>query len=114
MAVDTRIELGTVEPELGRMVLQVGRRKTAGVGEKHVVVRPEFSLIGRTHCSLGGRPGIGMVRQRVVPVYEADAIAVCGKHLLDGWVGTLAVRALEIGELDNLHRRVCRSARRAV
>src|SRR5262245_53145109 len=55
-----------------------------------------------------------MIAEGEVTIYEAHAIAVGFEDLHHGRVGSLAIRGLEVRELDNLDRRVRRTLHRAL
>ena len=58
--------------------------------------------------------GVGMEGERLVLPHQPDLAAVPGHHLLQRLLGAAAVRALEVGELDDGDRRVLRTLRRRV
>ena len=76
------LKLGGVQPELGRMLLQVLVADSfLGICEQAVVVLPELALLVRACRGLGRGPRVRVVRQRVVTVGETDAVAVGVQHL---------------------------------
>ena len=91
-------------------VLELGLRV-----EELVVRGPERAvalLRARRACQLRRRQRAWMERQRRVLPHEADAVAVFGTETLERRLHLLAVRALEVAELDDGHERRDRAAHR--
>ena len=81
---------------------QQARRQSAGdvvatVGAVSITLaQVDDKALEQPVSSFGSGPRVRVTRQWIVPVDEMDAVPVRAQHLLDGWVGALAVRALKI------------------
>ena len=111
VVVDARIELGGIEPELRRVLLQVGFRVRADIlprpdGKELIVVFPKLVLLGCTFSRFRGP-----VRFADASLVDDGVILVCEGNLvrLDVLCFDLATRAkckvsadrsLKVGEFD--------------
>src|SRR5262245_65145237 len=111
LLVEALVELGLIEPDLARQLLQRGVAQVGG-REQLVVVLPELPLGGGARGGLRGGPRGGVELERIVAVDEANLVAVRVEHLLHGRLGALAERTLVVGKLDDRDRRRLGTARR--
>jgi hypothetical protein len=111
-AVEAGIELRRVEAETGGGRLQIGDGELLLVGEHRVVHLPELALVVGAQRRLGGFLGVRVdAVERELPEHDADLVAVAAAHLVDRRHDARAERALEVGELDDRHRRGLRALR---
>jgi len=78
--------------------------------EQHVVHRPEPSLGARGLGRFGGLNGVRVyLRQREMPVHEAQRLSHFHSHVFNDRIGGTAVWTFEISVLDERKRRIQRS-----
>src|SRR5262245_47540905 len=111
LLLEALVELGLIEPDLTRELLQRGVAQVGG-REQLVVELPELPLGSSARGGLRGGSCGGVELERKVAVHEADLVAVRVEHLLHGRLRTLAERTLVVGELDDRDRRRLGAARR--
>ena len=99
--VERFLDLGRVEPELARVLLQARAIERLLVLEQLVVRLPELALLVGGQRDLRRRGGVLVERQRVVLPRHADVLAVGLHDLIDRRLDARAERALEVGELDD-------------
>ena len=102
---DVRVEARDLDPELLRVAVEVRLLEVALVREERVVHLPELALIhgrdGRSRRDVRVR----VARQRVELEHHPDVVLVGLDDLLEHRGDLAAVRALEVGELDDRDRR---------
>src|SRR5262249_53145650 len=112
-AVERRLELVHVEANLAGELLETRTIDALLIAEHLVVHLPELALLVRSEARLGGELRLVVEGQREVAERDADLALVVVLDLLDRWDDARAERALEVRELDDLHRRVLVADRRA-
>ncbi len=112
--VERHLELAHVEPDLLRVLVEIGPLQVVLVGEHLVVHLPELPLRLGGDGRLGGQRRLGVERQRVMAEVEPHLAVVVLHHLVDGGDDPAAERALEVGELDDGHLGVQRAPHGAV
>ena len=112
VALDRRAEFVHVEPELLRHIVVERRAELVLPLEQLVVELPELALLVRGQGRLGGGHGVLMEGERLVLPGEADLALVLVADLLERRLDTPAEGALEVGPLDDGHRRAARAEHR--
>jgi hypothetical protein len=99
-----------VDADFRRVHLEIVILERILVLEQCVVHLPEPSLRTRCLCGFGSVLRVRMrLRERKMTEHESEAIVHHSPHILDDWMRTPAMRALEIAVLDERHRRCPRS-----
>ncbi len=112
--VERQLELVHVEPDLLRVLVEIGPLQVLLVGEHLVVHLPELPLRLGGDRRLGGQRRVGVERQGVVAEVDPHLAVVVLHDLVDGRHDAAAERALEVGELDDGHLGVQRAPHGAV
>ena len=112
--VHTRVKLRRIQTQSGRVPLEILHVQRILVGEERVVILPEPTLLQRAVGRLGRFERVGVDRQRKILEHPLELIAVDGVKRFEGLTDPLAVGSLEVGELDELHRRVDPTAHRVI
>jgi hypothetical protein len=99
--VQGRLELAHVQADLFRVFFDRGAIQVGLVGKQGVVHLPELALGARGQGGLGGQRRLVVEGQGVVLEVDANLIRVLLEQAVQGGHDPAAVRALELGELDD-------------
>lgn len=113
-AVETGVKLRGIKLQVRRKLLQIVLRKSGAVGKQLVVVFPVFFFILLKGAAGRFRRFLGVVvnAERKILVHDSDFIFIGLSNFGEFRLNSSAVRSLEVGELNNSHRRRRRSFNR--